>query len=105
MRAIELEGRHEYIGQAQVIERFEGYYEAQEIPFGVVYRWCPETFVVQCGCGKRPMLTATVTACSGCGANHTALIRKRQTIQPLMTDETRHPWLYAEGREGLGLPC
>jgi hypothetical protein len=105
MQAIELvEGRYENVKEAQVIEHFDGYYEAQEIPFGVVYRWCPESFVVQCGCGRRPVLTATLTTCSSCEANHIALVRKRQVVQPLMTDETRHPWLYAEGREGLGLP-
>lgn len=84
MQAIELvEGPHENVGEAQAIERFEGYYEAQEIPFGVVYKWCPERFVIQCSCGKRPILTATVTTCSGCGADHTALIGSRQIIQPL----------------------
>ena len=25
----------------RVIERIGGYYEAQEVDFGVVYRWCP----------------------------------------------------------------
>jgi hypothetical protein len=42
MQATELvEGHHKKILQAQVVERLEGHYEAQEVPFGVVYRWHP----------------------------------------------------------------
>jgi hypothetical protein len=37
----------------EVLERLEGHYDAQEVPFGVVYRWCPECVVVECKCGKR----------------------------------------------------
>ena len=34
-------------------ERLEGHYEAQEVPFGVVYRWYPPCLVVMCECGRR----------------------------------------------------
>ena len=37
----------------EALERLEGHYDAQEVPFGTVYRWCPECLVVECKCGKR----------------------------------------------------
>ncbi|MDX6382260.1 MAG: hypothetical protein QOI57_3284 [Rubrobacteraceae bacterium] len=105
MQAIELvEGHNKKILEAQVVERLEGHYEAQEIPFGVVYRWCPECLVIQCGCGKRTSLTGTLTSCSGCGTDHTALVGKREVVQPVQEDETCHPWRYGGDRGGLGLP-
>jgi hypothetical protein len=106
MQATELvEGHHKKILQAQVVERLEGHYEAQEVPFGVVYRWCPECLVIQCSCGKRTILTGSLTCCSTCGTDHVALVGKRQLVQPVQADEVRHPWRYAGERAGLGLPC
>ncbi len=57
-----------------VIERIEGHYEVQEIPYGKDYIWCPECVIVECHCGERTSLTATETICK-CGADHTALIQ------------------------------
>jgi hypothetical protein len=106
MQAIELvEGYNKKIPEAQVIERRERHYEAQEVSFGVVYRWCPESLIVHCGCNKRTTLTATLTGCSGCGMDHTGLFGKREIVRPVRADETCHPWRYAGKREGLGLPC
>ena len=48
-----------------VIERIEGYYEAQEVEFGRVYRWTPETVVIACDCGERLLLTGFATTCEG----------------------------------------
>jgi len=36
---------------AEVIERIEGCYEAQEVPFGVVYGWQPGYVLIECRCG------------------------------------------------------
>ncbi len=41
----------------EIIERLEGHYEAQEVPFGIVYSWSPECLVAECGCGERVALT------------------------------------------------
>lgn len=106
MQAIELvEGYNKKIPEAQVVEHLQGHYEVQEVPFGVVYKWCPEYLDIHCGCGKRTILTRTRTGCSGCGADHEALVGKRGTVRPVQADETCHPWRYAGNREGLGLPC
>jgi hypothetical protein len=36
---------------AKVIEQVEAGYEVEEVEFGTVYRWCPESVVVRCVCG------------------------------------------------------
>ncbi len=42
----------------------EGRYETQDVEFSRVYRWwCPECVVVECDCGGRSILTASVTTC------------------------------------------
>jgi hypothetical protein len=40
-----------------VIESIAGYYEAEEVAFGVVYKWCPERVVIECDCGERQAFT------------------------------------------------
>jgi hypothetical protein len=88
----------------KVIEYLEGRYTAQEEPFGVAYKWSPEHVVIECKCGARPTLTATMTICSGCGVDH-ALIARRELNGSHKTEEkVLHPWRYAGDREGAGLP-
>ena len=89
----------------KVIEYLEGRYTAQEEPFGVAYKWSPERVVIECKCGARPTLTATMTVCSGCGVDH-ALITRRELngSQKKTEDKVLHPWRYAGDREGAGLP-
>jgi hypothetical protein len=92
----------------KILERLKGHYEAQEVSFGVVYRWCPEHVVVECRCGKRENrkrsdLISSFTVCD-CGAN-TARIREELILEVLDEDEvTRHPWRYAGDREDAGIP-
>ena len=88
---------------AEVIERIEGCYEAQEVPFGVVYRWQPGYVLVECSCGKMLTLACLKATCSGCLADHTVLTREELAGQ-CSEDEALHPWHYAGDREGLGLP-
>jgi hypothetical protein len=45
---------------AKVIEKVEAGYEVEEVEMGKVYRWCPESVVVRCGCGKRLSLTVSI---------------------------------------------
>ena len=88
----------------QVIERTEGHYDAHEVEFGTVYKWCPECVVVECDCGERPTLSGLVTTCGWCGADHATVIREELDARQL-EDEAVHPWRYAGEREDTGLPC
>ncbi len=45
----------------EVIERIEERYDTYEVEFGTVYRWCPGCVVVECDCGERSILTASMT--------------------------------------------
>ncbi len=85
------------------IERIGGCYEEQEVEFGLVYRWRPERFVVECDCGERLVSGGPEFVC-GCGADHTSAVREMRSVgRP--GDDTLHPWRYAAEREGVGLPC
>jgi hypothetical protein len=96
----------------KVIEYLQGGYTAQEEPFGVAYKWSPEGVVIQCECGARPTLRATMTICSGCGVDHALIARRelngsqqqQQQQQQTSVDKVLHPWRYAGDREGAGLP-
>jgi hypothetical protein len=87
----------------RVIERIGGYYEAQEVPLGVAYRWYPGYVLIECGCGEMLSLTCFMSTCSECAADHTAVVREELAGQ-CSEDEVLHPWRYAGDREGLGLP-
>ena len=58
----------------QVIEHLEEHYEVLEVPFGRVYKWCPDSAVAECDCGERfifkiSTLTKSIAVCE-CGADH-----------------------------------
>ena len=86
----------------EVIERVAGHYEAQDVEFGRVYRWCPECVVVECDCGERQVFDCSSTVCE-CGMDHVDYIREELSTRRL-GDEELHPWRYARDREGAGLP-
>jgi hypothetical protein len=88
----------------KVIEYLEGHYTTQEEPFGVVYKWSPERVVVECKCGARPALTASMTICSGCGLDHRLIARRELNGSQMTVDKVLHPWRYAKDREDAGLP-
>ncbi len=108
MKVIErLEERYEVL-RTRVIAHHQAHYEAQEVPFGVVYKWCPECVVMECGCGKRETFTISCTVCE-CGTDHAGTVREGLAARWLRDeivagDEVLHPWRYAN-REGVGLPC
>jgi len=77
----------------EVIERTEGRYDTYEVEFGTVYRWCSECVVAECDCGERPTLTASMTICSGCGADHAVIVQEELNSRQLR-DDTAHPWRY-----------
>jgi len=88
-----------------MVERVEGHYEAQEVEYGVVYRWCPGCIVIECDCGERLILNDSVTTCCWCGADHADVIREEQDGGGQSSrDEVLHPWRYAGEREGAGIP-
>ena len=99
----------------EALERLEGHYDAQEVPFGTVYRWCPECLVVECKCGKRltlkrANLTDSWTAVCECGEDRIDDDQEEEVVVgvgglvTVEADRARHPWRYAWAREGLGLP-
>ena len=89
---------------AKVIEHIGGYYEPQEVPFGVVYQWHTGYLLIECGCGERLALTCFVRICSECRADHTAVVQE-ELVGQCSEDEALHPWRYTGEREELGLPC
>ena len=95
----------------QVIERIPEHYEVEEVEFGNVYSWYPESVVVECrACGKRMALKrwdiiVSVPDCE-CGKGHTARIREELVIELLDEDYEphHHPWRYWHTSEDTGIP-
>ena len=85
-------------------EHTEAHYDMQEVEMGEVYTWRPESVVVECGCGERPTLTASTTACEGCGADHEGAAREGLDGGWSGAEAAHHPWRYAKDREDGGLP-
>lgn len=94
--------RGEEYGLARVIERVEGCYETQEVPFGRVYVWRPGHLLIECDCGERVTFTGSASVCA-CGVDHTATLREG-LASGRSGDRELHPWRYARDREGTGLP-
>ena len=89
----------------KIVEYFEGHYEAQEVPFGMVYKWCPERVVVECECGERATLTNSTTTCVGCQIDYAAEVEHwLRAEHPEVADEALYPWRCAREREDVGLP-
>ena len=74
----------------QVIERVKAHYEVQAVEMGTVYRWCPESVVIECDCGGRASLSASRTACAECEADHEAITEEVLDIR--QEDKVNHPW-------------
>jgi hypothetical protein len=70
----------------QIIERVEAHYEVQAVEMGTVYRWCPESIVIECDCSQTFTTEgATVASCPRCGAEHTGVAR--ELGDKLLTEE------------------
>lgn len=90
---------------AKVTKRDYAHYEVQEVEFGYVYKWCPESILVECECGEMTSLTASEPMCEDCGAEHTGLVREDLANYLSLGDEEIHPWRYSKAREeDTGLP-
>jgi hypothetical protein len=100
-----LEERHDGAQEAKVIERLQGHYEAQEVPFGRVYRWCSGRLVLECHCAEEVTMSSSMATCHRCGAEHTTDVIREELTAGLLGDEAVHPWRYAGDRQDIGLPC
>ena len=58
-----------------MIERNEGHYKVLKLPYGTDYVWCPRCVFVECDCGERLVLSASLPTC-GCAADPAALVRE-----------------------------
>ena len=86
------------------MERIAGRYDVEEVEFGRVYRWRPESVVVECFCGERLPLISSATVCSECGADHATAVRESLPYRQPGRDKAEHPWRYWHSSEGTGLP-
>ncbi len=86
----------------RVIKHLEGRYETQDVEFGKVYRWCPECVVIECDCGARQTLTASMTSCGECGADHAVVVREELAAR--RPEEITCPWRYRDSPEDTGMP-
>jgi hypothetical protein len=94
----------------KIIERVAEHYDVQEMEFGRLYRWCPESVVIECKCGKRMTLNRAdlidAEPDCECGMDHTASLREEVVIQ-LLDEEYEahyHPWRYWHTTRDTGLP-
>jgi hypothetical protein len=89
----------------RILERLAGHYEAQDVQFGKVFVWRPESVVAECECGKRATYerpeidSGSVSTCE-CGKDHMSRIRQELGVE-LLNDEGKeeedkrlHPWRY-----------
>ncbi len=90
---------------AKIVDRARAGYEVEDVEYGKVYRWQPETVVVECGCGEEASLTRSETACEECGTEHTGLVREDLSDRQPQGDEHVHPWRYSgDGEDDRALP-
>jgi hypothetical protein len=89
---------------AKVIERACARYEVEEVEYGKVYRWQPETVVVECTCGEEASLTPSEPACEECGAEYKGLVREDLSDLQPKNDEYVHPWRYWNDEDDKTLP-
>ena len=94
----------------RIVERIGGHYEAQEVAFGMVYTWRPESVVAECECGQRAtfkrsdIVGGSVITCE-CGLDPTTRIQDELVSDPLdEQDKDVHPWHYWSTSKDNGLP-
>jgi hypothetical protein len=81
------------LASSKIIECVLPHYEVQDVEMGKVYRWRPQSLVVECECGENQTLSASKHACEECGADHRTLVEEVLEAH-LDEDEERfdHPW-------------
>ncbi len=95
--------REMYLVSTKVVERVDARYDIQELQMGKVYKWRPESLLIECECGQKTTLTVSDTACEECGKEHIDLLeevlRDHRKRQRRLGEEDLHPWRYAEDSE------
>jgi hypothetical protein len=91
---------------AKIVERVRAGYEVEEVEYGKVYRWKPESIAIECECGEEMALTQSETACEECGAEHSGIVREDLSDRQPQGDEEAHPWRYysRDGEDDGALP-
>jgi hypothetical protein len=79
---------------AKVIERARARYEVEDVEYGKVYRWKPESLLVECECGEMVTLTHSETTCEKCGAEHAAIVG--EALHAGLQDTGDRPWRYLQ---------
>ena len=92
-----------YLVSTKVVERVDARYDIQELQVGKVYKWRPESLLIECECGQRTTLTVSDTTCEECAKEHIDLLeealRDQRKRQRRLGEEDLHPWRYAEDSE------
>ncbi len=89
----------------KVLERVNSRYETEEVQRGKVYKWKPESLLVECECGETTTLTASDTTCEECGRDHgglsleKTLAEQRRISRHQLGEEDLHPWRHDEDSE------
>ena len=90
---------------AKVMERLGARYEVRKVGFGRVYKWRPESVLIECEGGETASLTSSEAPCPACGAKHGSLVRENSTERGLEGDQKVHPWRHTEtGNDEASLP-
>jgi hypothetical protein len=65
------------VATIRVIECVQAHYEVKDLRIGKVYRWCPESAVVECEeCRKSIALTGSKRIYGECGADYSAVVEE-----------------------------
>ena len=77
----------------RILEHRRGYYECRKVPYGTVYVWHSERFVLECGCGEKTALLGFLgDAHCLCGADLAASVRGKPGTRTVEEGDTDHPW-------------
>ncbi len=93
----------------RITQRTKGHYETQDVEYGKVYKWHPESVMIECEeCGNRSThprsaLIGSLITCE-CGKDHTARIREELVFQVLDEYEDPYHWRDWHPSKGAGIP-
>ncbi len=95
----------------KIVEHIQGHYEIQDAEFGKVYKWHPESVMIECKCAKRfthkrlELISSERSACE-CGKDEMARIREELVFEVVDEDyeATHHPWRYWHPSADSGIP-
>lgn len=78
----------------RILAYVEAHYEIQEVPYGKVYAWCPECFLVECECGEELIFASSSSPCP-CGADYAAVYQELAEMSkegPQNVEAGSRPW-------------